>query len=125
MKRTCLVAPCLAACLALIPAGDAHATGDIADDWVAYYNTACQTLVDATTFANGCVLCHGSGFSLNGYGDDVAGSPGNFAAIESEDGDNDGRTNGEEILIDCTLPGDNGSVPEEEPTWSAIKVLFR
>ena len=39
------------------------------------------------------------------------------------DSDGDGRTNGQEILSDCSAPGDAVSA-SEAATWSAIKALF-
>ncbi len=125
MKRENLLALSLIFCLVGIMTGDALAFGSIGDSWNANYDTACQTLVDATLQANGCVLCHDAGFSLNPYGDTIGGFGVDWASIEGTDSDGDGRTNGEEILTDCTLPGDIASVPADGATWSAIKALYR
>ena len=43
--------------------------------------------------------------------------------LEPEDSDGDGRSNGDEIRIDCTLPGDVTS-PNEATSWSRIKALY-
>jgi len=61
---------------------------------------------------------------LNPYGQDFKEADRDFAAIESFDSDGDGRTNGEEILIDCTLPGDAIS-PADLNSWGNIKALYR
>ena len=47
-----------------------------------------------------------------------------FASIEGDDSDGDGRTNGEEINVDCTLPGDPAS-PVDQDSWGSLKALFR
>ncbi len=99
---------------------------NIGDDWRTQYPDACQILLDATLEANDCVLCHFAGGSnLNPYGWDLASTGLNFVTIEGFDSDGDGRTNGEEILLDCTFPGDVTSVPVEAETWSGVKALFR
>lgn len=44
------------------------------------------------------------------------------------DSDADGYTNGQEIVVDCTLPGnasDHGTVGSEDSTWDRIKAIFR
>jgi len=116
----------LACLLVALLAGSAMAYNSIGSDWRDQYPDACQTLQDATLNANDCVLCHiAGGFNLNPYGSDLASTGLNFVAIEGFDSDGDDRTNGEEILLDCTFPGDVTSVPVEAETWSAIKVLFR
>lgn len=116
----------LVACLLATQTGSAMAYGGIGDDWLAQYPDACKTLTDATLEANGCVLCHyADSNALNPYGSDLASVSENFVVAEGFDSDGDQRTNGEEILLDCTLPGDTLSVPEENPTWSAVKALFR
>ena len=116
------------ACLVLISmsfqANEATAFNGLASAWRANYPAACQTLQDATTDSQGCVMCHTSGFGLNPYGDDYNQNDRDFAAIEELDSDGDGRTNGEEINDDCTLPGDQAS-PVDADTWGGIKALFR
>lgn len=122
MKKTIIAAAFL--CVALAPA--AHANETIAADWLIYYPNACETLTDALLEANDCVLCHNPGAdTLNAYGFDLSVVGGNFLTAEGFDSDGDGRTSGQEILLDCTLPGDFGSVPVHDSTWSAVKALFR
>ena len=116
----------MVACILMTGIGSAAAYNGIGADWRAQYPDACQTLQDATLNANDCILCHNSGSSaLNPYGSDLASMGNNFVAIESFDSDGDGRTNGQEINLDCTLPGDVASVPDEDSSWSAIKALYR
>jgi hypothetical protein len=116
----------LALCLPAALAGSATANDTIAADWRTQYPAACQTLIDATFEAGSCLLCHNpGGASLNPYGSDLAGLAVNFVVAESFDSDGDGRTNGQEILLDCTLPGDFASVPAESRSWSAVKALYR
>ena len=114
----------LVLCVVGLSVTQALAFNGIGSDWRAYYSDTCPELQAATTNATGCVLCHINGFNLNSYGDDVANANNDFASIEGDDSDGDGRTNGEEILIDCTLPGDAAS-PVDPSTWGNIKVLFR
>lgn len=99
---------------------EAAATGGLRDSWLATYPDACQSLRDAATE---CFLCHGAGFALNGYGQDVADH--GIVPAEVMDGDGDTVDSGQEIL-DCTLPGDASSVlPSRGSSWGAIKNLFR
>lgn len=106
------------------------AYSSIGDAWVAHYNP-CQTLVDAD-----CNACHQNGFEYNSYGEDlrvriVDLSMENVAAFvdaESEDSDGDNFTNGQEIVVDCTLPWDAtsvGTVGDERSSWDNIKALYR
>ncbi|MFO7652846.1 MAG: hypothetical protein R6X25_03385 [Candidatus Krumholzibacteriia bacterium] len=96
--------------------------GFLGDEWKLYYPEACA-LLDAA--ADDCTLCHGAGVSLNPYGTALQGVGNNdFEAVENLDSDFDGRTNGEEILQDCTLPGDTTS-PADLQTWTHVKALFR
>jgi hypothetical protein len=105
-----------------LPASSAFASGDVLAAWLAAYPDVCQDLVDA---ANDCSLCH-TAEGVNPYGADLAaGDPLDPVAIEDLDSDDDGRTNGEEINEDCTLPGDPGSVPNDVVSWTQIKALFR
>lgn len=115
------------ACLVItLHTGGAAANDSIAVDWRSQYPDACKTLQDATLEANDCVLCHHpGGNNLNPYGSDLAMVGVNFVVVEGFDSDGDERTNGQEILLDCTLPGDVTSVPVKVETWSAIKALFR
>ena len=100
-------------CLVGISGTQALAFGGYGGDWRTNYPDACQDLQDATTNGTKCILCHftGSKDPRNPYGEDFAAFGYSFAAIESEDSDGDGRTNGEEINNDCTLPGDAVSPP--------------
>lgn len=112
----------LALCLIGLGNDDARAYRPIANDWLDQYADACPDLVAA---ANDCSLCHFGNFDLNPYGSDVAEANQQFLTIEADDSDGDGRTNGQEINLDCTLPGDDTSVPASLATWSHIKALFR
>ncbi|MCP4573586.1 MAG: hypothetical protein GY838_14605 [bacterium] len=113
----------IVACLLMTHAGTAAAYNFIGGNWRTQYPDVCQTLTDASF---SCTLCHNpDSDSLNPYGSDLAGLSSNFVVAESFDSDGDGRNNGQEILLDCTLPGNALSVPEENPTWSAVKALYR
>lgn len=114
----------LVLCLVGLSATQVLAWTGIGNDWRANYPDTCPELQAATTNATNCVLCHTSGFGLNSYGEDVGDANNDFTSIEGDDSDGDGRTNGEEILIDCTMPGDAAS-PVDPSTWGSIKVLFR
>jgi hypothetical protein len=110
-----------ALCLVLLQAGEAQARNAIKNDWLDQYPEACAELV---TLANNCTLCHeGGGFAVNLYGADLANVNEDFVAVEGVDSDGDGRTNGQEILSDCSAPGDAVSAPATI-TWSSIKSLF-
>ena len=115
----------LVLCLLVAFAGDGKAFTSIGLDWQTQYDTACSTLQDAATSAQSCVLCHTSGFGLNSYGSDLNDASLNFAAIEADDSDGDGRTNIQEILEDCKLPGDDLSVPVDGDSWESVKALYR
>ena len=121
MRNLTIFVSVLAFCSFLIPGDEAQAYTGIKNDWLAQYPDVCPDLV---AIANDCSLCHGGGFSLNPYGSDLADASLDFAAIEDTDSDLDGRTNGEEILLDCKAPGDPASVPVDQATWSALKALF-
>lgn len=98
----------------------AGATYNIRDQWLAAYPDACAEL---SASATSCDLCHGSGFSLNPYSEDIA----QFGIAASGEFDSDGDTvnNLNEILA-CTLPGDPTSVTPTDPmSWSGIKALYR
>ncbi len=124
MKLNNLIKFSLVLCLVGITATPALAYTSFGSNWRNFYPDSCQELQDATTNALDCILCHGTEFSLNPYGQDFKEADLNFAAIESFDSDGDGRTNGEEILIDCSLPGDAIS-PADLNSWGNIKSLFR
>ena len=112
-------------CLISVSASQVLAFNFHGSNWRDFYPDACQELQDSTTNQQNCVLCHfTSSKDLNPYGKDFADAEYDLAAIESLDSDNDGRTNGEEINIDCTLPGDPIS-PVDLDSWGTIKVLFR
>lgn len=112
----------LALCILLTASGSAHAYNSIGANWNSNYPDVCSAL---TAASNTCTLCHHGDFSLNPYGNDLAEAGRDFAAIEGDDSDGDGRTNLQEITLDCTLPGDAGSVPVEQDSWAGIKALYR
>lgn len=117
------LALCLLLGLMIGAANPAAAFNGIGRDWRDQYPDVCSTL---TTASQDCSLCHiEGGFDLNPYGSDLANANNNFLAVEALDSDGDGRTNGQEISQDCTLPGDAASVPVRTATWSSIKALFR
>jgi hypothetical protein len=125
LKTNNLIKFSLALCLVGLAATQTLAFSGLGRDWRDFYPDACQELQDATTNAMDCVMCHlPPGNNLNPYGQDFNDAGRNFAAIESMDSDGDGRTNREEILIDCSLPGDPIS-PTDQDSWGSIKVLFR
>ena len=124
MKQNKWITMSLVLCLVGITATQAYAYNNIGSAWRSNYPDACQELQDATTSAQNCVMCHSSGFGFNPYGQDLKDAGNNFTAIEDTDSDGDGRTNGEEINNDCTLPGDPVS-PADVDSWGSIKVLFR
>lgn len=100
--------------------GTALGSGDIRDGWQLVYPDVCSELVDA-----GCNLCHGSGLSLNDYALDYLDNGQDWLAIEDLDSDGDTVSNGQEINVDCTLPGDPTSVTaNDEYTWGSIKALY-
>lgn len=121
MRKSLSVLACLSLCLLLLPCGSARATGGIAGVWQTdYADVTCQMLLDA---AADCSLCHTTIPDLNPYGQDIADNGIAWFAIEPLDSDGDGRTNGEEIYSDCTLPGDVTS-PNAMTNWSLIKRLY-
>lgn len=124
MKSNYVVKFSLVLCLVGLASTQALAYNGIGRDWRNNYPDTCQDLQDATQNANDCVLCHTGGFGLNSYAEDLKDANLVFADIEDMDSDGDGRTNGEEILIDCTFPGDMVS-PADTDTWGSIKALFR
>ncbi len=120
----------LAACFILAPSGGAFAFSGIQSDWQNYYN-ACPDLVTVS-----CNACHQNGFDFNPYGEALRHriadlSMSNTAAFvdaEGVDSDGDGITNGQEIVVDCTLPGDAsdvGTVPVETSSWDLVKACYR
>lgn len=124
MKLNSLIKFSLVLCLVGISATGALAYTSVGVNWQNNYPDTCPELQAAATAAMDCVLCHTSGFGMNAYGVDLENAGRDFSAIESMDSDGDGRTNGEEILIDCTLPGDSVS-PTDSSSFGHIKVLFR
>lgn len=114
----------LALCLLALTAADVQATNSIKNNWNTYYGaTACANVKAA---ANACSLCHtpSNPYTMNPYGDLLIDNGRNFAAAATVDVDGDGRTNGQEITQDCTLPGDVAS-PADLPTWGALKAAYR
>lgn len=124
MKKNAWIKFSLVLCLVGVSASQTLAYNSIGRDWIDQYPDACQELKDATTQAQDCRLCHIKGSNLNPYGRDLKENNEDFLAIEKMDSDGDGRTNGEEINLDCTLPGDAIS-PAEQNSWGNIKALFR
>lgn len=124
MKKLTARTASLALCLLAIPAGRALATNSIKNNWNTFYSaTACANVKAA---ANACSLCHtpSNPYTMNAYGDLLIDNNRNFAAAASADSDGDGRTNGQEITQDCTLPGDLASAGDT-PTWGALKATYR
>ncbi len=130
MSKKVVIALALASCIIVNMPHSAQAFTGIMDDWQGYYNP-CQTLVDFD-----CNACHQNGFDFNSYGEDLRvriedlsmSNIDAFVDAELEDSDGDGYTNGQEIVIDCTLPWDNSSqgvVADEGATWDQIKALYR
>jgi len=124
MKRI-IITGSLTLCLLVTLGGEGVAFNSIGNNWAAEYPGACQTLQDARLSAQSCVLCHTPGFGFNAYGADLEANGANFAAVANMDSDGDGRTNVQEILEDCTLPGDGTSVPVDADSWAAVKSLYR
>jgi len=122
MKRTSLLAASLSICLLLCVAGAAMAKTTYATAWKAAYPNACTTLRNAAT---SCILCHTNNMpDVNAYGDLLVSNNRNYLGAASADSDGDGRTNGQEINEDCTLPGDLTS-PTAEWTWGTLKATYR
>jgi hypothetical protein len=127
MTRKNLLVASLSLCLLTYAAGTAQATSGIKNNWKSRYTTACATL---RTAADHCLICHtvpdnGADIdNLNGYGLLLMNNNRNFAAAESADSDTDGRTNLQEIMTDCTNPGDATS-PTDEATWGTMKSIYR
>ena len=106
----------------LLAVGSARATIGIANIWqLDYAETSCSLVLAA---AADCSLCHTTIPAVNVYGQDIADNGFGWFGIEPLDSDGDGRTNGDEIRIDCSLPGDATS-PTESTTWSRIRALYR
>ncbi len=124
MKTNAWIKFSLVLCLVGFSVPQALAFNGIGRDWRDQYPDSCQELQDATTAVQDCRLCHTSGFGFNPYGKDLKENNNDFFGIEGLDSDGDGRTNGEEINIDCTFPGDAIS-PAELDSWGYIKALFR
>jgi hypothetical protein len=114
---------CLSLCLQLILLGSAQATEALAGAWRSDYEgweEVCTKVLDAAT---NCILCHTEVPGLNPYGQDIFDFGFGWFALEWEDSDGDGRLSGDEIRLDCTLPGDATS-PDEPTSWSRIKALY-
>ena len=90
--RNTFMAASLALCLLGLSAGQAFAFPNIARDWRTQYPDVCPTL---TAASQDCTLCHLDGSNdRNPYGSDLADAGNDFLAIENDDSDGDGRTNG-------------------------------
>ena len=120
MRKPLSVLVCLSFCLLLLPCGSSRATGGLATAWQNDYAAVCTLLLDA---AEDCSLCHTTVPALNPYGQDILDFGFAWFVLEGADSDDDGRTNGDEIYSDCTLPGDAAS-PTETASWSLIKTLY-
>lgn len=125
MTRKNLLVASLSLCLLTYAAGTAQATSSIKNNWKTRYATACATL---RTAADQCLICHTSSSAnlsnLNSYGTLLMNNGRDFAAAEPIDSDGDGRTNLQEIMTDCTRPGDITS-PTAGTTWGTIKSIYR
>ena len=120
MRRGILTTGFAGCCLLMLNAVPASTSDAIRDAWLTSYPDVCTVL---ETAAYDCSLCHSGG--LNPYGTDLAANdPYVPTSIDGLDSDQDGRTNGEEINNDCTLPGD-GTSDIEAASWTQIKTLFR
>ena len=101
-------------------------TDGIGDDWRAQYPDACQELQDCR---HQCHRLHPVPYRrirLESPTVRISKTPtAIFPPSRTVDSDGDGRTNGEEILLDCTLPGRRRFRPRTPDTWGSIKVLFR
>ena len=128
--RTGIALLSLALCLMISQPAPVLAFSGIMSDWQSYYNT-CEDLNTAS-----CTACHQNGFDYNPYGSALktrmdGGMSNTEAFVDSEDvdSDGDGFTNGQEIVVDCTLPGDassfGGPVASDGKTWDRIKALYR
>jgi len=112
----------LAITVTVLPSAAVRATDGIATTWQSDYSeSACEMVLAA---AADCSLCHTSVPALNAYGQDVRDFGYGWFAIEPLDSDGDGRSNREEIVDDCTLPGDATS-PFEAASWSQVRALYR
>lgn len=118
--RKLMIVPALAGLFLLLPAREASAFNSYIATWRANYPAACTDLYQ---LAQSCTLCHGSGFSLNAYADDLAANGMDYDVVGLLDSDGDSRTNDEEINLDCTEPADAAS-PVEAATWGNLKALF-
>lgn len=122
MPRQKLFAASLTLCLLVAAAESARATSSVRNSWNTYYPTACQTLRNS---ANACTLCHDSGANVfNDYGNALIAANRSISAVDGADSDHDGRTNHQEIVQDCTFPGDLMS-PTDQPLWGTIKAIYR
>jgi hypothetical protein len=122
MRKLISVLLCLVLALLLLPYGSGRASVGVSDIWqLDYADDTCAMLLQA---AQDCSLCHTSVPAVNPYGQDISDPGFGWFGIEWLDSDGDGRTNGEEIRNDCSLPGDAIS-PIEKTSWSRIKALFR
>ena len=120
----------LAVCFICGATGPVLAGSGLQSAWQDYYNV-CPDLETVS-----CNACHQNGFDFNPYGEalrtrieDLGMTDTQaFVAAEDVDSDGDGYTNGQEIVVDCSLPGDAsdfGTVPTEGGSWGQVKALFR
>lgn len=130
MLRKSYISLALAGCMFLILPHAVQAKTGIMNDWQAHYNP-CAILVAAD-----CSACHTGGFGYNSYGEALRVRIADlnltnveaFIDAENLDSDGDGYSNGQEIVVDCTLPYDDtshGTVAVTTSTWGHIKGLFR
>jgi hypothetical protein len=121
-----LITLSLTLCLLISVSSDGLAYSSYGPNFQAEYPGACETVLSAATSEQNCMICHTSGFGLNGYGEDFNQNGRNYAAIEGMDSDGDSYSNIQEILTDCSLPGDETStVPVEADSWNSVKALYR
>jgi len=112
------------ALVASLGLGEANAYTGIKNNWLSTYPDICSEL---QTLADDCLICHTNPPSyseLNPYALDYLANGEDWSNIESMDSDGDSRTNIEEILIDCTNPGDEVSTGNNDETWAMIKALY-
>lgn len=121
MRKSQCVVMCVFLCLFLLSGSGVKASEGLAAAWqMDYGESACPMLLAA---AQDCTLCHTSIPAVNSYGQEIVNFGFGWFVIEGLDSDGDGRTSGEEIYSDCSLPGDIAS-PAESSSWSRIKALY-
>lgn len=130
MSRFAIFVLCLVCCLIVSGPGEVLAYSGIMSSWQSYYQP-CNDLTSAN-----CNACHQNGFNFNSYGEALRVRIADlgmtnteaFQDAEAVDSDGDGFTNGQEIVVDCTLPWDAGSagvVAVESLAWERVKALYR